>query len=60
MIFGAFTLALLMLGVSIAYRTEQAVERGDKISTLQLWAGGLLIVGGLALIGVGLEWTLAG
>ena len=57
MILGTLSLALLVLAVSFAYRTEQAVERGDKVSTLQLWAGGLLIVGGLALIGFGLEWT---
>jgi hypothetical protein len=58
MLLGSASLTMLAIGIWIAYHAEQAVDRGDTVSGLQTWAGGLLIIGGLAAIGIGLEWTL--
>jgi hypothetical protein len=58
MLLGIASLTMLVIGIWIAYHTEQAVERGEAVSGIEMWAGGLLIIGGLASIGISFEWTL--
>jgi uncharacterized membrane protein YidH (DUF202 family) len=54
MILGAISFCLLAIGIWTACRTEQAIERGQPVHRIQLYAGGILIIGGLALMGAGL------
>ena len=58
MILGTLSLAMLIFGASCAYRTEKAVERGRVVPAIQLYSGGLLIIGGLSLIGACLGLAL--
>ena len=55
MILATMDLCILAIGIWIACRTEQAIERGEQVHCLQLYAGGVLIIAALALLG----WTLS-
>lgn len=54
MVLSAISFCILMAGIWTACRTEQAIERGEPVHRIQLYAGGILIIGALALLGAGL------
>lgn len=54
MILGSAGLSMLVVGTVLACRAERYIGRAAQLE----FAGGLLIVGGLSLIGIGLAWTL--
>ena len=54
MILSAISFCVLVAGIWTACRTEQAIERGEPVHRVQLYAGGVLIIGALALLGAGL------
>jgi len=52
-ILGSAGLSMLVVGTALAVSAERYVERTAQLE----FFGGVLIVGGLSLIGIGLEWT---
>lgn len=54
MIVGCIGASMLVAGTVLACRAERYVERFEQTEC----AAGILIVGGLAVIGAGLEWGL--
>jgi hypothetical protein len=54
MVMGTISVCTLVIGIWIACRTEEAIRRGEPVNRVQLYAGGILIIGALALLGSGL------